>query len=95
MAEEAQRLPNTTQLLIEGMDGEMVLMELDRAGFCISGGSACSSRLHSPSPVLTAMGFNTSQAMSAIRISLGVNNTQDEIHAFIKALKLIIQTHRL
>ena len=95
VAEHAQRLPNTTQLLIEGMDGEMVLMELDRAGFCISGGSACSSRLHSPSPVLTAMGFNTSQAMSAIRISLGVNNTQDEIHAFIKALKLIIQTHRL
>ncbi|MGZ4955778.1 MAG: cysteine desulfurase family protein [Methylobacter sp.] len=86
-AENAERLPNTVQMGIHGIDGEMLLMQLDQKGIAVSSGSACASGQREPSPVLVAMGIDPSEAKSAIRISLGKANTETEIFEFIKQLK--------
>lgn len=94
VAESADRLVNTTQIVVGGMDGEMMLMQMDRQGICISGGSACASRVLAPSPVLTAMGYGKQSALSAIRISLGMQNTGAEIDQFCQILSTIIADYR-
>ncbi|HIF54592.1 MAG: cysteine desulfurase family protein [Methylococcales bacterium] len=86
-AENAQRLPNTVQFGIKGLDGEMLLMQLDQKNIAVSSGSACASGGGKASSVLTAMGVNRPLAKSAIRISLGKSNTEQEIAEFIQALK--------
>ena len=68
---------------------------MDRQGICISGGSACASRVVAPSPVLTAMGYDKEQALSAIRISLGMQNTEAEVDQFCHVLADIIASYRL
>ena len=93
VAGEASRLPNTTQVTINGMDGELILMMLDKKGICISGGSACSSRILAPSPVLTAMDYCSEDALSAIRISLGQQNTEEEVIHLCEALREIVATY--
>ena len=70
-AKRAERLANTVQLAIAGIDGEALLMQLDRAGIGVSSGSACSSGKTGPSHVLMAMGVDADLARGAIRISLG------------------------
>jgi len=92
-AQQAQRLPNTVQFGITGMDGEMLLMKLDQKAVAVSSGSACASGGLEPSPVLIAMGFNTAEAKSAVRISLGKSNTEQEIIQFITHLKNIVLTN--
>lgn len=89
-AELAPRLPNTTQIGISGMDGEMLLMKLDQKGVAVSSGSACASGAREPSPVSLAMGIDAELALSAIRISLGKNNTESEISKFIEQLSALI-----
>lgn len=89
-AEASPRLPNTSSLVIEGVDGETLLMRLDLAGFAVSTGAACSSGSSEPSPVLLAMGLSRAEAQSSLRVTLGWENTQEEIDAFIKALKEIV-----
>jgi cysteine desulfurase len=86
-ARQAERLANTVQMGIHGIDGEMLLMQLDQKGIAVSSGSACASGLNEPSPVLVAMGVDPAQAKTAIRISLGKANTEAEIFEFIKQLK--------
>jgi len=90
-AHQAQRLPNTVQFGIPEMDGEMLLMKLDQKGVAISSASACASGGGKPSSVLTAMGVEASLAKSAIRISLGRTNTEDEIAEFINLLKILVR----
>ncbi|MGR9087980.1 MAG: cysteine desulfurase family protein [Gammaproteobacteria bacterium] len=87
---EAERLPNTVQFGIDGVDGEMLLMKLDRKGIAVSSGSACSSGGKEPSPVLTAMGIEAGLGLSAIRVSLGVHNTESELCKFIEQLKMMV-----
>jgi cysteine desulfurase len=89
IAQQSDRLPNTVQMSIANLDGEMLLMRLDQKNIAVSSGSACSSGLREPSSALLAMGINPAQAKSAIRISLGISNTEAEIHEFIKQLKSI------
>jgi len=90
-AKQADRLPNTVQIGIDGIDGEMLLMQLDQKGIAVSSGSACASGQREPSPVLVAMGIDPGDAKSAIRISLGKANTETEIFEFIKQLKSLIE----
>jgi len=90
-AEQAERLPNTVQMGVHGVDGEMLLMQLDQKGIAVSSGSACASGMREPSPVLVAMGVEAAEAKSAIRISLGKANTEAEIFEFIKQLKSLIE----
>ncbi len=86
-AEQAERLPNTVQFGINGMDGEMLLMQLDQKNIAVSSGSACSSGAGKASSVLTAMGIDYQLAKSAIRISLGKSNTEQDVKVFIQTLK--------
>ncbi len=90
-SEQAERLPNTIQLGVHGIDGEMLLMQLDQKNIAVSSGSACASGQREPSPILVAMGVAPSDAKSAIRISLGKANTEAEVFEFIKQLKFLIE----
>jgi len=89
-ARDAVRLPNTVQFGIKGFDGEMIVMELDRRGVAVSSGSACSSEGNEPSHVLLAMGITPDLARSAVRISLGKQNTATDIDNFLEVLQRII-----
>lgn len=78
----AARLPNTSCFAARGWKGETQVMALDLAGIAISAGSACSSGKVRASRVLTAMGYDSELAGSAIRVSLGVETTEDEVSRF-------------
>jgi cysteine desulfurase len=88
-AKNAPRLPNTVQFGFSGMDGEALLMALDRKGFAVSSGSACASGAGEPSPVLLAMGVDADTAKSAIRVSVGKDNSEADIEAFLAVLQTI------
>jgi len=90
-AEHAPRLPNTLQFGLGGMDGEALLMALDRKGFAVSSGSACASGAGEPSPILLAMGVAADTAKSAIRVSVGKDNSESDIDAFLAALQTIVR----
>ncbi len=84
-AELAERLPNTVMIGAAGIDGEMLLMNLDRKGIAVSSGSACASG--KPSHVLLAMGVAGDLARGAIRISLGKDNTRQDVENFVAVLR--------
>jgi cysteine desulfurase len=89
-AQQSNRLPNTVQFGVSGFDGETLLMQLDRAGFAVSSGSACTSGKTEPSHVLSAMGVDDDLARAAIRVSFGRDNTRNDVDAFTQALSGII-----
>ncbi|SCN46987.1 Cysteine desulfurase [methanotrophic endosymbiont of Bathymodiolus azoricus (Menez Gwen)] len=93
-APASQRIANTVQFGIEHCIGEMVLMQLDKKNIAVSSGSACASNEPAVSHVLSAMGIEKSIAQSAIRVSLGKDNTQQEIDTFVQILKHIIKQAR-
>ncbi len=82
----AERLPNTVCFGTAGVDGETLLLNLDRSGIAVSSGSACASQHREPSPVLRAMGIEPDLALSAIRVSLGHDSTKQDIETFVAAL---------
>ena len=92
--EGVARLPNTRQFALTGYDGEALLMELDRKAIAVSSGSACASGSGEPSHVLLAMGFDPVTAKGAIRVSVGVVNTSNEVERFLQALAEIARTLR-
>jgi cysteine desulfurase len=73
------RLPNTSNLHLPGVEGEALLVLLDKAGVCASAGSACTTGSLHPSHVLTAMGFSVARARSSLRFSFSRFNRMDEI----------------
>ena len=79
------RLPNTSCMICPGWRGETQVMAMDLAGFAVSAGSACSSGKVRTSPVLTALGYDDEQARSALRVSLGLETTEQEVMAFADA----------
>jgi len=87
----AERLPNTVQLSVQGIDGEALLMQLDRKGFAVSSGSACDSGRTEPSHVLMAMGVDKNTAKGAIRVSFGEQNTSEQVAQFLDVLAQIRQ----
>jgi cysteine desulfurase len=89
-AEDSLRLPNTVQFGIPGIHGEMLLMQLDQRNIAVSSGSACATGSENISPVLAAMGINPSLAKSAIRVSLGKDNTEADIDEFVCALNALL-----
>ncbi|MCB5191636.1 cysteine desulfurase [Methylobacillus arboreus] len=84
---EAERLPNTSFFAFDGIEGETLVMALDKQGFAVASGSACSSDNTEPSHVLLAMGIHPDIARGAIRVSLGNNNEAQEVDAFLQALE--------
>jgi cysteine desulfurase len=84
------RLPNTANLAFEGVEAEGILLLLDQAGVCASGGSACSSGALDPSHVLRAMGCSAARARGSIRFSLGIDNTAAEVEYLLQCLPGIV-----
>ncbi|MGA7683939.1 MAG: cysteine desulfurase family protein [Terriglobales bacterium] len=75
----APRVPNTTNICFEGIDGEALVIALDLQGLAVSTGAACSSGAIEPSHVLIAMGLSPDRARSSIRFSLGKLTTAEDV----------------
>ena len=88
------RLPNTTSIAFEYVEGESILLMMDQHGICASSGSACTSGSLEPSHVLRAMGVPFTAAHGSIRFSLGNYNTGEEIDFIIEKLPPIIERLR-
>jgi len=88
------RLPNTTSVAFEYVEGESILLLMDEFGICASSGSACTSGSLEPSHVLRAMGVPFTAAHGSIRFSLSVYNTEEEIDVIIEKLPPIIERLR-
>ena len=80
------RLPNTTNIRFDGIEGEAMVIALDLRGFAVSSGSACSSGAVEPSHVLLAMGLSPAEARSSVRFSLGPGNTAEQVDKLIDAV---------
>jgi len=84
------RLPNTTSISFEYVEGESILLMMDELGICASSGSACTSGSLEPSHVLRAMGVPFTAAHGSIRFSLGIYSTEEEIDFIVEKLPPII-----
>lgn len=84
------RLPGNASFLFEGVSGEAIVFLLDRSGICASSGSACSAGALEPSHVLLAMGYSEEAARSSLRLTLGEENTEDDVTEVLKVLPGII-----
>jgi len=78
--EGAPRVPNTTNIYFDGIEGEALVIALDLKGLAVSTGAACSSGAIEPSHVLLAMGLRPERAKASIRFSLGKQNTPDDVN---------------
>jgi cysteine desulfurase len=85
------RVPNTSNLYFDGIDGEALTIALDLRGFAVSTGAACSSGAIAPSHVLTAIGLDADRARASMRFSLGRGNTPEQVDALVDALTASLQ----
>jgi cysteine desulfurase len=85
-----QRLPGHASLLAAGVEAEALLIALDLAGIAASSGSACATGAPTPSHVLTAMGIAPQEAMGALRLTLGRENTESDVDVVIEKLTQIV-----
>lgn len=92
--ETENRLPNTSSVSFEFIEGESILLMLDRFSICASSGSACTSGSLEPSHVLRAMGVPYTAAHGSIRFSLSHYTTQEEIDSVLEQLPPIIERLR-
>jgi cysteine desulfurase len=90
----AHRLPNTTNLAIEGIDSEGMLLLLDQRGICCSAGSACTAGSLEPSHVLRAMGYSNDRARGSLRFSFSRFNTEAEIAQALEIMPPAIERLR-
>jgi cysteine desulfurase len=90
----SDRLPGHSLLRTPGLRAELLVLALDREGFAVAAGSACSAGDAEPSHVLVAQGMSAEDARSVIRVSIGARTTADEIDGFIAALDRTIGTLR-
>jgi cysteine desulfurase len=90
----ANRLPNTTSISFEYVEGEAILIRLSNLGICASSGSACTSGSLEPSHVLRAMGVPFTAAHGSIRFSLSVYNNEEEVDYIIKNIPPVIEKLR-
>ena len=88
------RVPNTTNISFDRVEAESLLIALDLEGIAVSTGSACSSGALEPSHVLRAMGFSPHRTQNAIRFSLGMANTADQIDRVVAVLPRVVEKLR-
>jgi cysteine desulfurase len=88
------RLPNNASFVFEGVEGESILLSLDLLGIAASTGSACTSGSVDPSHVLLAMGLPVELAHGSLRLTLGKDNTEEDVEAILSALPGIIKKLR-
>jgi cysteine desulfurase len=90
----AFRLPNTSNVSFEYIEGESILFHLSHAGICASSGSACTSGSLEPSHVLRAMGVPFTAAHGSIRLSLGVSNTDEDVDEALRIFPEVVKKLR-
>ena len=84
------RVPNTSYFAFDGIDGETLIIELDKLGFGVAAGAACSSANPEPSATLLAMGIVPEIARGAVRFSLGAANTAQGVEDFLDGVKQVV-----
>ena len=89
--DRAKRLPNTSNISFEYVEGQNILAHLDEAGICVSTGSACHSTTHESSATLRAMNVPYTAAQGSIRFSLGRYNTEADVETTLRILPDIIE----
>jgi cysteine desulfurase len=85
-----RRLSNNVHLTVSGVEAESLVLFLDSLGYAIGSGSACSSGGHKASPVLLAMGLPEREAFSVVRITVGKDNTPEEVDSFLGAFSTAV-----
>ncbi len=85
-----RRLPNTLNMVLPGMRGESLVLRMDRKGVAISSGSACKSGSPEPSHALLALGLSDEDAHCTIRLSLGQENSEEDVEYALKAFDEVI-----
>jgi cysteine desulfurase len=85
-----RRLSNNVHLTVAGVEAESLVLFLDSLGYAIGSGSACSSGKHKASPVMIAMGRSEREAFSVVRITVGKDNTADEVDGFLVAFSTAV-----
>jgi cysteine desulfurase len=90
----APRVPNTSSIAVPRIEGEAITLNLSMLGFAVSSGSACASGGTEASHVLVSMGLDPADAQGGVRISLGIDNTEEEIDSFIDAFASVIDRLR-
>jgi cysteine desulfurase len=88
------RVPNTTNISVDGVEAESLLIALDLEGIAVSTGSACSSGTLEPSHVLRAMGLATHRTQNSIRVSLGAGNTDEQVDYWLAKLPTVVDKLR-
>jgi cysteine desulfurase len=89
-----RRLSNNVHLTVSGVESESLVLFLDSLGYAIGSGSACSSGGHKASPVLLAMGLPGREAFSVVRITVGKDNTPEEVDGFLGAFSAAVEQLR-
>jgi cysteine desulfurase len=87
-------LPNIINISVDQIEGQALMLELDRLGFATSSGSACSSGNHEPSYVLLAMNKSTEHALESLRISMGSSTTEQSVDELAEALHQVVTEWR-
>jgi len=88
------RLPNTVNLSFRFVEGEALLLNLDMLGIACSSGSACTSGSLEGSPILLAMGADPTDSQGALRFSLGLGNTDDDVAYAVDAIETVVNKLR-
>jgi cysteine desulfurase len=88
---DAPRLPNTCYFALPDIEGDTLVVRLDKAGFAVASGAACSSVNPGRSHVLEAMGVESDLARCAVRVSLGDGNSTAQVENFLNALSSVVQ----
>ena len=86
-----KRLPGTASFVFEGVEGEALLLHLDAKGICASSGSACSSASLDPSHVLLAIGLPHAIAHGSLRLSLGAENTGEDVDYILETVPRVVE----
>jgi cysteine desulfurase len=89
--DRSKRLPNTSNISFEYVEGQNIMAHLDQAGICVSTGSACHSTTHESSATLRAMNVPYTAAQGSIRFSLGRYNTETDVETTLRVLPEIIE----
>ena len=90
----SHRLPGHLSVVINDVEAEGLLIGLDLLGVAASSGSACASGSPTPSHVLTAMGYSASEAMGALRLTLGRENTDADVDFVLRSLPALVKRLR-
>jgi cysteine desulfurase len=92
--DRSRRLPNTTNISFEGIEGEGALILFDQDGLCCSAGSACTSGSVNPSHVLKAMGLSNERARASLRFSFGRFNSASDIQRACQIVREVVKKLR-